>query len=152
MVLNILYERVAIWITNFGEFRVWASSSAVVDPCLSDRAPPDQDGLREQLDPEDVPVSVRQLLLVLLLHRLLQRESCGLSWTARLHHGEVPERRGATPSCSFSSSFLAFLVWKVVFPPLQCDPGGCLIELTTQLSIIMGGKAIWNNIQEVLMP
>lgn len=36
--------------------------------------------------------------------------------------------------------------------PLQCDPGGCLIELTTQLAIIMGGKAIWNNIQEVLLP
>uniref|UniRef100_A0A8C6TM81 Anoctamin n=1 Tax=Neogobius melanostomus TaxID=47308 RepID=A0A8C6TM81_9GOBI len=34
----------------------------------------------------------------------------------------------------------------------ECDPGGCLIELTTQLSIIMGGKAIWNNIQEVLFP
>uniref|UniRef100_A0A8C5HMT7 Anoctamin n=1 Tax=Gouania willdenowi TaxID=441366 RepID=A0A8C5HMT7_GOUWI len=34
----------------------------------------------------------------------------------------------------------------------ECDPGGCLIELTTQLAIIMGGKAIWNNIQEVLMP
>uniref|UniRef100_A0A8C6TUM0 Anoctamin n=1 Tax=Neogobius melanostomus TaxID=47308 RepID=A0A8C6TUM0_9GOBI len=32
----------------------------------------------------------------------------------------------------------------------ECDPGGCLIELTTQLSIIMGGKAIWNNIQENL--
>lgn len=34
----------------------------------------------------------------------------------------------------------------------ECDPGGCLLELTTQLSIIMGGKAIWNNIQEVLLP
>ncbi|KAJ8374030.1 hypothetical protein SKAU_G00046100 [Synaphobranchus kaupii] len=34
----------------------------------------------------------------------------------------------------------------------ECDPGGCLIELTTQLTIIMGGKAIWNNIQEVLLP
>uniref|UniRef100_A0A669C808 Anoctamin n=1 Tax=Oreochromis niloticus TaxID=8128 RepID=A0A669C808_ORENI len=34
----------------------------------------------------------------------------------------------------------------------ECDPGGCLIELTTQLAIIMGGKAIWNNIQEVLIP
>ncbi|KAK2883096.1 anoctamin-6 [Channa argus] len=34
----------------------------------------------------------------------------------------------------------------------ECDPGGCLFELTTQLSIIMGGKAIWNNIQEVLLP
>ncbi|KAJ8245407.1 hypothetical protein GJAV_G00270410 [Gymnothorax javanicus] len=34
----------------------------------------------------------------------------------------------------------------------ECDPGGCLIELTTQLTVIMGGKAIWNNIQEVLLP
>ncbi|XP_053777562.1 anoctamin-6 isoform X2 [Desmodus rotundus] len=34
----------------------------------------------------------------------------------------------------------------------ECDPGGCLLELTTQLTIIMGGKAIWNNIQEVLLP
>ncbi|NXY19675.1 ANO6 protein, partial [Atrichornis clamosus] len=34
----------------------------------------------------------------------------------------------------------------------ECDPGGCLLELTTQLAIIVGGKAIWNNIQEVLFP
>ncbi|NWS51896.1 ANO6 protein, partial [Chunga burmeisteri] len=34
----------------------------------------------------------------------------------------------------------------------ECDPGGCLLELTTQLAIIVGGKAIWNNIQEVLLP
>ncbi|XP_069485940.1 anoctamin-6 isoform X2 [Ambystoma mexicanum] len=34
----------------------------------------------------------------------------------------------------------------------ECDPGGCLLELTTQLTIIMGGKAIWNNFQEVLFP
>ncbi|XP_040266577.1 anoctamin-6 isoform X1 [Bufo bufo] len=34
----------------------------------------------------------------------------------------------------------------------ECDPGGCLLELTTQLTIIMGGKAIWNNIQEILLP
>ncbi|XP_015208423.1 anoctamin-6 [Lepisosteus oculatus] len=34
----------------------------------------------------------------------------------------------------------------------ECDPGGCLLELTTQLTIIMGGKAIWNNVQEVLIP
>lgn len=39
-----------------------------------------------------------------------------------------------------------------VCPNLQCDPGGCLLELTTQLAIIVGGKAIWNNIQEVLLP
>ncbi|XP_028666516.1 anoctamin-6 [Erpetoichthys calabaricus] len=34
----------------------------------------------------------------------------------------------------------------------ECDPSGCLVELTTQLTIVMGGKAIWNNIQEVLLP
>ncbi|XP_030072826.1 anoctamin-6 isoform X1 [Microcaecilia unicolor] len=34
----------------------------------------------------------------------------------------------------------------------ECEPGGCLLELTTQLTIIMGGKAIWNNIQEIFLP
>ncbi|XP_072813592.1 anoctamin-5-like isoform X2 [Vicugna pacos] len=33
-----------------------------------------------------------------------------------------------------------------------CDPSGCLLELMTQLTIIMGGQSIWNNIQEVLLP
>lgn len=35
---------------------------------------------------------------------------------------------------------------------LQCDPGGCLIELTTQLVIVMTGKQVWGNIQEALVP
>ncbi|KAJ8250031.1 hypothetical protein COCON_G00232470 [Conger conger] len=65
----------------------------------------------------------------------------------------------------YSSCFyIAFFKGKVVGFPGQpvywlgkyrneeCDPGGCLIELTTQLTVIMGGKAIWNNIQEVLLP
>uniref|UniRef100_A0A668A6X0 Anoctamin n=1 Tax=Myripristis murdjan TaxID=586833 RepID=A0A668A6X0_9TELE len=30
----------------------------------------------------------------------------------------------------------------------ECDPGGCLIELTTQLVIVMTGKQVWGNIQE----
>ncbi|XP_031420362.1 anoctamin-5 isoform X2 [Clupea harengus] len=34
----------------------------------------------------------------------------------------------------------------------ECDPGGCLIELTTQLVIIMTGKQVWGNIQEALVP
>ncbi|MBN3279928.1 ANO5 protein, partial [Polyodon spathula] len=34
----------------------------------------------------------------------------------------------------------------------ECDPGGCLIELTTQLIIVMAGKQIWGNIQEALVP
>ncbi|XP_064340276.1 anoctamin-6-like [Camelus dromedarius] len=35
---------------------------------------------------------------------------------------------------------------------LSCDPGGCLLELMMQLTIIMGGQSIWKNIQEVLLP
>lgn len=42
--------------------------------------------------------------------------------------------------------------WLGMFRNEECDPGGCLTELTTQLSIIMTGKAVWNNIQEVLLP
>ncbi|KAM9366946.1 anoctamin-5b [Symphorus nematophorus] len=34
----------------------------------------------------------------------------------------------------------------------ECDPGGCLIELTTQLVIVMAGKQLWGNIQEALLP
>ncbi|XP_039605498.1 anoctamin-5-like [Polypterus senegalus] len=34
----------------------------------------------------------------------------------------------------------------------ECDPGGCLIELSTQLLIIMAGKQMWGNIQEALVP
>ncbi|XP_068459821.1 anoctamin-5 isoform X1 [Clinocottus analis] len=34
----------------------------------------------------------------------------------------------------------------------ECDPGGCLIELTTQLVIVMTGKQVWGNIQEALVP
>uniref|UniRef100_A0A8C2AN28 Anoctamin n=1 Tax=Cyprinus carpio TaxID=7962 RepID=A0A8C2AN28_CYPCA len=41
--------------------------------------------------------------------------------------------------------------WFGAFRNEECDPGGCLTELTTQLSIIMTGKAVWNNIQEVLL-
>ncbi|XP_061435132.1 anoctamin-6-like isoform X4 [Lethenteron reissneri] len=34
----------------------------------------------------------------------------------------------------------------------ECEPAGCLVELTTQLTIIMVGKQIWGNIQEVVFP
>uniref|UniRef100_A0A674AP04 Anoctamin n=1 Tax=Salmo trutta TaxID=8032 RepID=A0A674AP04_SALTR len=33
----------------------------------------------------------------------------------------------------------------------ECDPGGCLIELTTQLVIVMTGKQVCGNIQEALL-
>ncbi|XP_055761466.1 anoctamin-6-like isoform X2 [Salvelinus fontinalis] len=107
MVLNILYERVAIWITDF-------------------ELP------RTRTDYEN------SLTLKMFLFQFVNYYS--------------------------SCFYIAFAKGKVVGYPGQpvyllgkyrneeCDPGGCLIELTTQLTIIMGGKAIWNNIQEVLLP
>lgn len=40
-------------------------------------------------------------------------------------------------------------------PPLsfpQCSAGGCLIELAQQLAVIMIGKQVVNNAQEILVP
>ncbi|XP_071382280.1 anoctamin-6 [Centroberyx affinis] len=107
MVLNILYERVAIWITDF-------------------ELP------RTKTEYEN------SLTLKMFLFQFVNYYS--------------------------SCFYIAFAKGKVVGYPGQpvyllgkyrneeCDPGGCLIELTTQLTVIMGGKAIWNNIQEVLLP
>ncbi|XP_023612040.1 anoctamin-6 isoform X5 [Myotis lucifugus] len=56
----------------------------------------------------------------------------------------------------FKGKFVGYpgdpVYWLGKYRNEECDPGGCLLELTTQLLIIMGGKAIWNNIQEVLLP
>uniref|UniRef100_G1PQA4 Anoctamin n=1 Tax=Myotis lucifugus TaxID=59463 RepID=G1PQA4_MYOLU len=41
-----------------------------------------------------------------------------------------------------------FNVWRSE----ECDPGGCLIELTTQLTIIMTGKQVFGNLQEAVYP
>ncbi|TNN75476.1 Anoctamin-6 [Liparis tanakae] len=107
MILNVLYERVAIWITDF-------------------ELP------RTRTDYEN------SLTLKMFLFQFVNYYS--------------------------SCFYIAFAKGKAVGYPgdpvyllgkyrnEECDPGGCLIELTTQLSIIMGGKAIWNNIQEVLLP
>ncbi|XP_041833675.1 anoctamin-6 isoform X2 [Melanotaenia boesemani] len=107
MILNVLYERVAIWITDF-------------------ELP------RTRTDYEN------SLTLKMFLFQFVNYYS--------------------------SCFYIAFVKGKAVGYPgdpvyllgkyrnEECDPGGCLIELTTQLSIIMGGKAIWNNIQEVLLP
>ena len=35
---------------------------------------------------------------------------------------------------------------------MQCSAGGCLIELAQQLAVIMVGKQIINNAQEILVP
>lgn len=35
---------------------------------------------------------------------------------------------------------------------LQCAAGGCLIELAQELLVIMVGKQIINNVQEIFVP
>ncbi|XP_078075850.1 anoctamin-6 isoform X3 [Mustelus asterias] len=107
MLLNILYERVAIWITDF-------------------ELP------RTQTDYEN------SLTVKMFLFQFVNYYS----------------------SCFYIAFFKGKIVgypgkpvyWLGRFRNEECDPGGCLVELSTQLLIIMGGKAIWNNIQEVLIP
>ncbi|XP_038637284.1 anoctamin-6 isoform X2 [Scyliorhinus canicula] len=107
MILNILYERVAIWITDF-------------------ELP------RTQTDYEN------SLTLKMFLFQFVNYYS----------------------SCFYIAFFKGKIVgypgkpvyWLGRFRNEECDPGGCLVELSTQLLIIMGGKAIWNNVQEVLIP
>ncbi|XP_063072938.1 anoctamin-6 [Engraulis encrasicolus] len=107
MILNNLYERVAIWITDF-------------------ELP------RTRTDYEN------SLTLKMFLFQFVNYYS----------------------SCIYVAFFKGKVVgypgqpvyWLGLYRNEECDPGGCLIELTTQLSVIMGGKAIWNNIQEVLFP
>ncbi|XP_014377322.1 anoctamin-6 isoform X1 [Alligator sinensis] len=56
----------------------------------------------------------------------------------------------------FKGKFVGYpgdpVYWLGKYRNEECDPGGCLLELTTQLAIIVGGKSIWNNVQEVLLP
>ncbi|XP_067855516.1 anoctamin-6 isoform X2 [Heptranchias perlo] len=107
MILNILYERVAIWITDF-------------------ELP------RTQTDYEN------SLTLKMFLFQFVNYYS----------------------SCFYIAFFKGKVVgypgkpvyWLGRFRNEECDPGGCLVELSTQLLIVMGGKAIWNNVQEILIP
>lgn len=107
MILNILYERVAIWITDF------------------------------EL-PRTMTEYENSLTLKMFLFQFVNYySSCFYIAFAKGKAVGYPGRP-------------VYLLGK--YRNEECDPGGCLIELTTQLSIIMGGKAILNNIQEVLIP
>nr|XP_023664764.1 anoctamin-6 [Paramormyrops kingsleyae] len=107
MILNILYEKVAIWITDF-------------------ELP------RTKTDYEN------SLTLKMFLFQFVNYySSC---FYIAFFKGKIVGYPGAP------------VYWLGKYRNEECDPGGCLIELTTQLTIIMGGKAIWNQIQEVLLP
>lgn len=55
-------------------------------------------GVREQAHNENVPVPVCQLLFILLLRGLLQREVCGLPRCLHIHVQSLAKRRGRTCS------------------------------------------------------
>lgn len=116
MILNVLYERVAIWITDYGEFilylhfypllsRIWFHPQTFYLRC-NDRAPTDQDRVRKQLDAEDVPLSVRQLLLLLFLHCLCKRESCWSPWRSCLSPRKIPERGGTVSPSGIAATYI----------------------------------------------
>ncbi|XP_048463912.1 anoctamin-6-like [Rhincodon typus] len=107
MILNILYEKVAIWITDF-------------------ELP------RTQTDYEN-SLTVKMFLFQFVNYY----SSC---FYIAFFKGKIVGYPGGP------------VYWLGRFRNEECDPGGCLIELSTQLLIIMGGKAIWNNVQEVLIP
>lgn len=57
--------------------------------------------------------------------------------------------------CSGSGSWVSPCARsRVLRAPLspQCSPGGCFIELAQELLVIMVGKQIINNVQEVAIP
>ena len=35
---------------------------------------------------------------------------------------------------------------------IQCDPSGCIVDLTIQLAIILIGKQIVNNVKQIIIP
>lgn len=102
MILNILYERVAIWITDFGELNIQLYCLSSMENNLiqsfhirhNNRTSTNQDGLWEQLDSEDVPLSICQLLLLMFLHRLCKGESSWPSRKACLSFGKIQKWGG----------------------------------------------------------
>uniref|UniRef100_A0AAQ4RCU6 Anoctamin n=1 Tax=Gasterosteus aculeatus aculeatus TaxID=481459 RepID=A0AAQ4RCU6_GASAC len=139
-ILLILASIVAIIVYRLAAFFAFSAKLRAQD--LKELEP-----LKEYVTPQmatSVTASLISFVVIMILNILYERVNTNIplegGWPSRgsgLPLGKIPERGGTVWS-----------QWAVCY----CDPGGCLIELTTQLSIIMGGKAIWNNIQEVLLP
>uniref|UniRef100_A0A8C5MWS2 Anoctamin n=1 Tax=Leptobrachium leishanense TaxID=445787 RepID=A0A8C5MWS2_9ANUR len=107
MILNFLYERVAIWIT-------------------------DMEIPRTHLEYEN-----RLTMKMFLFQFVNYYSSCFY----------VAFFKGKFVGYPAEYTYM-FNVWRNE----ECDPAGCLIELTTQLTIVMAGKQIWGNIQEAIVP
>uniref|UniRef100_A0A669CX38 Anoctamin n=1 Tax=Oreochromis niloticus TaxID=8128 RepID=A0A669CX38_ORENI len=106
-----------------------------------------------------VTASCINFVIIMILNLLYERVAIKIT-----DMGEGPQQRyqiylryiESYWCLSFSLNFSQCLLFSICFLPrpvgTQCEPGGCLIELTTQLVIVMTGKQVWGNIQEALVP
>ncbi|XP_064198338.1 anoctamin-6-like [Anguilla rostrata] len=130
--------------------------------------------LREYVTPQmatSITASIISFIAIMVLNYLYERVAIWITdfelpRTKTEYENSLTLKMFLFQFVNFYSScfYIAFFKGKVVGYPgdpvyllgryrnEECDPGGCLIELTTQLTVIMGGKAIWNNIQEALFP
>lgn len=70
---------------------------------------------------------------------------------SRLRNEEVSSSQLSPSTTNFGTTQSMFGDLETSWCP-QCDPGGCLIELTTQLLIVMVGKQLVGNAQEATVP
>ncbi|KAA0720812.1 Anoctamin-6 Small-conductance calcium-activated nonselective cation channel [Triplophysa tibetana] len=134
----------------------------------------DLEPFKEYVSPQmatSISASVISLIIIMLLNHLYEKVAIWITdfelpRTKTEYENSLTLKMFLFQFVNYYSScfYIAFFKGKVVgypgkpvywlgkFRNEECDPGGCLTELTTQLAIIMTGKAVWNNIQEVLLP
>ncbi|XP_056604710.1 anoctamin-6 [Triplophysa dalaica] len=134
----------------------------------------DLEPFKEYVTPQmatSISASVISLIIIMLLNHLYEKVAIWITdfelpRTKTEYENSLTLKMFLFQFVNYYSScfYIAFFKGKVVgypgkpvywlgkFRNEECDPGGCLTELTTQLAIIMTGKAVWNNIQEVLLP
>ncbi|XP_057180652.1 anoctamin-6 isoform X2 [Triplophysa rosa] len=134
----------------------------------------DLEPFKEYVTPQmatSISASIISLIIIMLLNHLYEKVAIWITdfelpRTKTEYENSLTLKMFLFQFVNYYSScfYIAFFKGKVVgypgkpvywlgkFRNEECDPGGCLTELTTQLAIIMTGKAVWNNIQEVLLP
>uniref|UniRef100_A0A8C0XTM7 Anoctamin n=1 Tax=Castor canadensis TaxID=51338 RepID=A0A8C0XTM7_CASCN len=118
------------------------------------------DPIQKYLTPQmatSVTASIISFIIIMILNTVYERTDYENSLTMKMFLFQfVNYYSSCFYIAFFKGKFVGYpgepVYWLGKYRNEECDPGGCLLELTTQLIIIMGGKAIWNNIQEVLLP
>nr|XP_020455350.1 anoctamin-6 isoform X2 [Monopterus albus] len=166
-IMLILASIVAIIVYRLAVFIAFSTS-------LRAQGPKELEPLKEYVTPQmvtSVTASVISFVIIMILNILYERVAIWIT-DFELPRTRTDYENSLTLKMFFfqfvnyysSCFYIAFAKGKVVGYPgkpvyfmgkyrnEECDPGGCLLELTTQLAVIMGGKAILNNVQEVLIP